>query len=442
MSWPLLTWRLLRVPFVLVVAWWVAFALLPVTTLPVGVSPGLSEGVGVIFFTVVALGLVWSPWLPAPRRERLALSGALPLVMGLRLLAEYGGSGSVIAIVLNEYVLVLWIAAAGILAVKAQSFGEVDPAEPDEVARFTDQVLPHVEDQRAAAIAHHLVRESERMRRLSFLTLGGVAALMSIAVTVVLFAGFITSIDLSGTLSPVEKASRYADTARDTERQLTLERYLLNRLVTGIKDGKLLEENGLSFNSAEIRGIANRYQDILQNLAPAGMDISRTRAGSFVRVVQDRGTPNDGMAVLSFIQGEVDRATETLAQVDRELTRAAEEVTEAEKLLRDARAKEIQGETSGERQLATEALIASAVTRFGVIVVLMFLAQALINLYRYALRLSAFYRSRAMMMALTEGDAKALEAVAKTLSADHVSLGREPRSPKRMPNASPKSPRI
>ncbi|MEM9736201.1 MAG: hypothetical protein AAF908_06315, partial [Pseudomonadota bacterium] len=162
-------------------------------------------------------------------------------------------------------------------------------------------------------------------------------------------------------------------------------------------------------------------------LAPRGLDISRTRAGSFVRAFREDGGITE--TSLSIIQGEFDRATETLAQVDRELTRAADEMTEAEKLLRDARAKEIQGETSGERQLATEALIASAVTRFGVIVVLMFLAQALINLYRYALRLSAFYRSRAMMMALTEGDAKALEAVAKTLSADHVSLGREPRSP-------------
>ena len=77
----------------------------------------------------------------------------------------------------------------------------------------------------------------------------------------------------------------------------------------------------------------------------------------------------------------------------------------------------------------TEALIAAAVTRFGIVILIIFLAQALINLYRYSLRLSAFYRARAVMLVLANGNLTVMEQAGKSLSPDHLSLGREPTTP-------------
>jgi hypothetical protein len=118
---------------------------------------------------------------------------------------------------------------------------------------------------------------------------------------------------------------------------------------------------------------------------------------------------------------------ETLARLEAETARARDWAERTREALRAAQVDAVR--TGRQQAQSTEALIASAVTRFGVIAVLIFLAQALINLYRYALRLSAFYRSRAVTLALAGGDPERLDAFARCLSADHVTLGREPQPP-------------
>ncbi len=74
------------------------------------------------------------------------------------------------------------------------------------------------------------------------------------------------------------------------------------------------------------------------------------------------------------------------------------------------------------------ALVASAITRFGVIVIIMFFAQSLISLYRYALRMSSSYKAKALTLVLAAGHEEKLEIFSKFSSTDHIGMGREAKS--------------
>ena len=424
-------WYRLRGPAAIFAAWLMLNEAFSALGFPLGSSPAATIAY-LLLAVAVGAWVVWSPWLTITRRDRVRLTNAGAVMALWFLLAVAQQYTSVfgdrrideVLYTVGLIGLALWLLFVASLA--GQQHGP-EARMQDEVARFAADVLPHVSDPRSASVAHHLVRESERMRRLSFVTLGGVAGLMSIAVMVVLFAGLITSIDLSGTLSPVEKAQRYADASAQTLRQLSADKLFLQRLNEEQKTFVTRAEDGSS-----VRDDITDYANMLENIAPPDTDVRGLRLNSYRSVIDASERPqfsSDPAAYLGFIRREFSRSSADLELIDEELARARDDAKAAQELLRSARAADVTAPPTAERQQATEALIASAVTRFGVIVVLMFLAQALINLYRYALRLSAFYRSRAVMMALTDGDAEKLEAVAKTLSADHVSLGREPRSP-------------
>lgn len=94
--------------------------------------------------------------------------------------------------------------------------------------------------------------------------------------------------------------------------------------------------------------------------------------------------------------------------------------------LAEARLKEPAIRTEGRER---NALLASGLMRFGIIFVLLFLATALLNLYRYALRLSAFYRSRACTLVLADGDLNQLKRATAALAPDNVPLGKEVKAP-------------
>lgn len=375
-------WRALRVPSTLVV--------LVVGGLVIADAIRLRDFGDILIATepahAAALVIAWSGWIHATRRQRIAFTAAIGigglLIFGALALDEYGGWRSSEV----ELPLLLGFAISIVTALALIYFsrprGEDDkPRELNEVERFHAELTP-LPGQVAGRIAEHMIRESERMRRLSFLTLGGVAALMTVTVLVVLFAGLITTLDLSGA-DPVLKARFLESNARD---DLDRARSKYWELVAERKDLKIALPN------APERG--------------------STRS------------PNDSTSV----QTRLDALDQLIPDKIEDRKRLKTRYDAVATILTTAESTDIL--TTGTTQAqTTEALIASAVTRFGVIVVLMFLAQALINLYRYALRLSAFYRSRAFMMVLTDGDPSKLQEAAKTLSADHVSLGKEPKSP-------------
>jgi hypothetical protein len=73
-------------------------------------------------------------------------------------------------------------------------------------------------------------------------------------------------------------------------------------------------------------------------------------------------------------------------------------------------------------------IIATAITRVGVVLVIIFLAQVLINLYRYNTRLITFYNSRRDLLQVWDGKGAGIEKLQK-LMVPNVDFGREPKHP-------------
>lgn len=67
--------------------------------------------------------------------------------------------------------------------------------------------------------------------------------------------------------------------------------------------------------------------------------------------------------------------------------------------------------------------------RFGAVFILMFLTQTLINLYRYNIRISAFYDSRADILELSDVVPEVLQSVSEILSPDQYDFGKPAKTP-------------
>lgn len=426
--------------------------------------------------------IVWSRWIDASRTSRIWATATIAFCAGLYALAAINASLESRNQTLFDSVF--WAASLISIAVTywliyRSARLSTPPPHLDESTAFAEGIAA-LADPMPAKLAENLMRESERMRRISFVTLGGVAALMSVTVLVVLFAGVITSLDLTGA-NPLLKAESYASSARNAlagaeselKKLLKQERDLKQELdVASLPDDMTTRsEKGGSYTvdsnhiGLKVRLVDVEIADLLNSADPeATFAVKAARKAAMRELADIRKRiiqmENEAAArELSGLKSRVESAavdeefrrikkalkplkiselSEELNQVRASIERQRSEIpflaqtnAAALELLDTVRKEDVLGESSTALATAqsSEALIASAVTRFGVIAVLMFLAQALINLYRYALRLSAFYRSRALMVVLTGGDLVKMEAASKTLSADHVSLGREPKSP-------------
>jgi outer membrane murein-binding lipoprotein Lpp len=113
----------------------------------------------------------------------------------------------------------------------------------------------------------------------------------------------------------------------------------------------------------------------------------------------------------SGIQIEIDAARTALEQ--------------DQKLLKEAWTKQL---TSSHGYSDTRYLIATAITRIGVILVIVFLVQILIGLYRYNTRLITFYSSRHDALQLWDGKPATIEKLQKIMS-PNIDFGREPKHP-------------
>jgi hypothetical protein len=87
-----------------------------------------------------------------------------------------------------------------------------------------------------------------------------------------------------------------------------------------------------------------------------------------------------------------------------------------------------------DRSDQTRDLISTIATRVGAVLLLVFLIQILVTLYRYNTRLAAYYEARADALELSiasDGhlNVDMFEATAVILSADRIDFGREPKSP-------------
>jgi|KBSSwiS6_1023812.scaffolds.fasta_scaffold00058_25 hypothetical protein len=76
-------------------------------------------------------------------------------------------------------------------------------------------------------------------------------------------------------------------------------------------------------------------------------------------------------------------------------------------------------------------LVSTVTTRVGIIVLLLFLVQILVPLYRYNMRLAAFYDARADAITLVENrPSEQLETLVSLLSAEAIDFGKSPVPPR------------
>jgi hypothetical protein len=87
-------------------------------------------------------------------------------------------------------------------------------------------------------------------------------------------------------------------------------------------------------------------------------------------------------------------------------------------------------EIVGHQQFSTYALVSTVSTRVGAALILFFLVQILVSLYRYNAKLAAFYDSRADAILLAgDGDEQVLEKYVKMLSTENFDFGEPPNTP-------------
>lgn len=227
-----------------------------------------------------------------------------------------------------------------------------------EVSEAND--LSSLGSQSTRAAVSAMLYEANKLRRLSYAALAGVAALIILACFVVLFAGTITAIDLRSSQHPVSVIAKQLESVRS---QISLTEFEL-------ADVKSLVEQGLTRRE--------RLYQLQKELAE----------------LRGKEAP---------IEDQLNKSKDILSKLEEDF----------DKLI------------SGPQNNDINSLVASAITRFGVVFVIMFFAHALVNLYRYCLRLSAFYNSRAVILAITDGDAEILERVSKVFSADEIILGKD-----------------
>ncbi|MEL7348515.1 MAG: hypothetical protein AAFN17_12215, partial [Pseudomonadota bacterium] len=463
-------------------------------------------------YALALLLVVKSPWVSASKASKFWATATVTVIsaIAIALLDQANAAGAAVsdgmasALVVMDYVIVVTFASVTIWAVvfATPPGGTGTPQGSFETASEEfEKGLARLTDQRTRQSALHLMRESERMRRLSFVTLGGVAAVLAFAVLVVLFAGLITSIDLSGT-DPLANArtardeaeKRYQDVtdrlelfearARAFEERLidhqpggtTLlflrqagDRAVATRLLSstetvllsGIEsieeldltvrlraalenlegqdatdaladlltdlrarveaarkagaDVETMSDGIRALGLAEVRSLVlARQQELVAeadpvNVVPIWLDrdanlvltddeIARAQSNMLGRWRASEGTGPRGPAAVASAsadttagealremrewapgkaRGRLFAANEAeLAELASKKERAKKDLDGADSTLQNARNALVTG-AGGERQ-TTEALVASAVTRFGVIAVLMFLAQALI----------------------------------------------------------------
>lgn len=225
--------------------------------------------------------------------------------------------------------------------------------------------------------------EAQKLKTSSAYSLFGVGVVVFVAVGVVLFAGLITSIDLRGS-DQILNAQRYSSTLEARLNDLKSER-----------KAALETLNQLELTSAEL----SRKSEL------------ELRKSLLAAEVQDLE-----QAIIS----QRSRVETANVAIDRM------QLSELRNSTGGARSSDGEENTSN---VEAQALIASAVTRFGVIAVLLFFAQALINLYRYSLKMAAHYQANAISVLLSDGNDAKIRAVSEVLSVKDIRFGKEPPAP-------------
>jgi hypothetical protein len=238
---------------------------------------------------------------------------------------------------------------------------------------------------RETVISQFVERASRLERRSTYILVGIILMLVCAAIFIV-FAGQITSLDVSG----VKSVSLAQSDVRAAEDEL-------DRISTEIARKQAARRRA----AKEAKEQATKEQALSKDLPK--VDASED-------TFSPEGISDDDISKLKFEakKDALKKANEVLLKVK-------------DKQFEDDRPKD---QTSGQLLL-----IQTSVTRFGVVLILVFLVQILVSLYRYNMKLSAFYFGRADALVLFGRLPNTLRALVDIISPDKLDFGKPPRTP-------------
>jgi CHASE3 domain sensor protein len=187
---------------------------------------------------------------------------------------------------------------------------------------------------------------------------------------------------------------------------------LANRESTALIDDRLREVNEF-LASAQMQERASRE------------DLSQLQ-DRLVRELSGSGGSNQAGEgpVADLIRSRIDEATRYHADAENSLRSLKEEAAELLK-------QRLEAEGGNLKPDQLPILVSSIATRIGAVVLLLFLVQILVPLYRYNVRLAAFYDGRRDALSLLESkmDGRSLSSLVTALSPDHLDFGKPPTTP-------------
>jgi len=226
-------------------------------------------------------------------------------------------------------------------------------------------------------LAQDLRQRAGQLRRWSFYSMGGIGVLLVLAIFVILFAGHIAAIDVG--VTNIEKARSI----------LRVEKTELDQL----RRRKNVLENKIKY---ELQILIERKKKRSSSVDPE--DINKMKGGE-----------ND----------EYSRALDESKRLEKQISEKEVHVRNLSDSLNKSLSQILSKLTlSDPSSHDPNLLIASGITRFGILFVMVFLMQVLVSLYRYTMRLSAYYLSQADALVLAPDEKEGLGNCSPPLSGE------------------------
>lgn len=400
---------------------------------------------GVLVITYSALAVIWT-FFPFSNLNRLAaiairVFGLVLASLAIFILSSYGdyreGTLGALRLFLFDSIdvsitYVIWIFALVAIYLNARfldgwnSDVVYETIRLEEIDYIKAEILPKISDA-AGSVVLSFSREAIRLKKLAFTALYGVGIIVFLAVLAVIFAGALTVSDQRAT-SAISQAQQSELSA---ERRL---RDLLKELAELPNEESRLEASKEAFELT-MKNLTFEPKLPSPNTPPANQsdnDSDFPTANDFASQLAE--SARDGLLERTFKEysdtsAKINLLSQRKEDLPNDIQNARAQLEIASQLTNEIRRRVLMQMTDEGATNNSNSLIASAVTRFGLIIVLTFFAQALINLYRYSMRLSSFYWSKALLVTIADGKPDVMLQLSEVFSPLRVSLGKEPKTP-------------
>jgi hypothetical protein len=172
----------------------------------------------------------------------------------------------------------------------------------------------------------------------------------------------------------------------------------------------------LALEGSRLFKLKSLQQLTLQLQAPSMTQSQKDQLAREVQLLKPELTRDSGTPVTGFEPADVDQA----------ISRQEKSIAELNGLISAAWKKELETEHGYNDW---KYITATAISRIGVVLIIVFLVQILMGLYRYNSRLATYYVARRDLLTLWNGDPKDLKLLDQILAPPEIDFGREPRHP-------------